>query len=128
MKKALVSIGLAAALGVVIGPSVSAHTPPRDTWLICDNGSRYTHRPKRCEFRVGDHLIPVRHLHWHHWGSRRATARGKFIGKVHVVAYYRARARRCVHPGARDWFYERAKIRTAGITETVKRSSLKPHC
>lgn len=128
MKKALASIGVAAALGLTIGASVSANTPSRHTWLICDNGSRYTHHPKHCEFRVGDHLIPVRQLHWHHWGARRTTARGKFMKKVHVLAYDRTKVKNCVRQGDRDWLYERAKVRTGGVTEHVKRSSLKPQC
>jgi hypothetical protein len=126
MKRAVAFV-LAVAVLSLIAASASSQTPPRHTWLICDNGTRYTHHPRRCEFREGNAVIPVQQLHWRHWGALRATARAGAKKTIRVVAHRRTMVRNCVHRGA-DWFYERVRIHAGSVTEHIDGSHLKPQC
>jgi hypothetical protein len=124
MKRAVV---LAVAVLVVFAASVGASTPPHKTWLICDNGARYTHHPKACQFRIGGgHTVSVHSLHWHRWGAHRTIAHGKSSGRVRVVAYDRTQVTNSC-PGV-AWFYEKAKLRIKGKTRHVIRHTLQPQC
>src|SRR5690349_893364 len=101
MRKSLVvfaAIGALCLCGalVVFAASVSADTPNSHTWLICNNGARYTHKPKACQFRIGGgRTVSVHRLHWRHWGGHRAVAHGRSSGRARVVAYDRTKVKNC---------------------------------
>jgi hypothetical protein len=126
MKPAVV-LAVAVLMMFVLAVAVSAETPTHRTWLICDNGARYTHKPKRCGFRVGGRTISVHGIHWQDWGAKQTIAHGKSSGKVRVVARMRKKVTNCVGPRT-DWFYEKVKLQRNGKTKKVNRFSLKPQC
>jgi hypothetical protein len=116
------------AVLAVFAVSVSADTPNDHTWLICDNGARYTHKLKACDFRIGgSRTVSVHRLRWQFWGGRHAIAHGKSSGRVRVVARKRTKVTNCVGPRS-DWFYEKVELRIKGKTRHVNGSTLKPQC
>jgi hypothetical protein len=126
MKRA---VALSVAVFLVSAASVGANTPQHHTWIICDNGARYTHKPSRCDFRIGGgRTVSVHRLHWHNWGARRTIAHGKSGGRVRVAARDRTKVTNCTGQPRTDWFYEKVTLRIKGKTRHVDGSSLKPQC
>jgi hypothetical protein len=104
--------------------AATAHADARTTVVMCIGGSQAELRayvkPRACVFKVagkpvvGAYLYRLESLRWRHWGTRRATATGRFTGNMQYRVRTTVTLSRPSQCGADRRGYTRFRMTRAG--------------